>query len=242
VYISKIREIFSPLMEKDNVDRNPTKYFSKNITLPDDDLNIMLELAKRHYDTEKDRAKNIETKSIVFISSISIIVTILLGVAKEYFFKSSSNNVEILPLFSILLTLIVVYFTRVIWFSIKALERQNYHILGNKDYLNCEGEYKKEIITKIANAISNNYATIDAKVDAMVMAQAYFKRAIITSTLSFIVLTTHALLKINPEIKQMAATVYRILHNVEAKPLMLINILILLFVIVVLQFLLIRRL
>lgn len=93
--------------------------------------------------------------------------------------------------FSLLLFVLMIYMARTIWFSIKALERRSYQTIEAMDFLvNADQpEYYKFIIARVLNKIRINSQTINEKVDNMVMAQAYFKRAIVVVTIySFVML------------------------------------------------------
>ena len=79
---------------------------------------------------------------------------------------------------------------RTVWFSIKALERRNYFSLSEKDFLITDAgdEFTKKLILMVANKTKKNSNTINSKVDSMVMAQEYFKRAIVVVSLYAFVL------------------------------------------------------
>jgi hypothetical protein len=73
------------------------------------------------------------------------------------------------------------YMVRTVWFSVKALERGNYSVLGFKD-INQSGDdtdYKRHLIVSILDKVRANSSTINDKVDNLAMAQAYYKRGIV---------------------------------------------------------------
>lgn len=175
---SKIREFFWPLLEKEIL-KEPAKITPEEIQVSDDYLEKTLEYAIDNYEAELERKKTVESKSSLFIGTISVITTVIIGVT-SLFIKTSEFDAAILGLV-ILLFLLTLYMSRTVWFSIKALERGTYHTISINDFLvnGNKSEYHKKIISDITNKIKANYKTINNKVDNMTMAQEYFKRAIV---------------------------------------------------------------
>ena len=70
---------------------------------------------------------------------------------------------------------------RAVWFAIEVLERKGYHTLGHADFVkNGKPEnYKADLASKLINMTINNQKIINSKVNSMVLAHEYFKRAII---------------------------------------------------------------
>lgn len=172
------REFFWPLLEPlKKKDFDPFKV--EELTIKEDDLGTCYDLTLRYYDSEEERRKTIESKSTIFIGSIGFVIAILLSMATGLLLNPKIQP-GFLTCFSVLMwVVIVIYFCRAVWFSIKALERQEYYTIGHKDYVKEKKNYKRELITDIINKTRKNSRTINLKVDNMVMAQEYFKRGIV---------------------------------------------------------------
>ncbi|MFW6311287.1 MAG: hypothetical protein ACOC1K_03530 [Nanoarchaeota archaeon] len=183
-----IREFFWPLLEKDSI-KEPEQIKSKDINVDESKLQKTLDYTIKYYEEENTRRKTIEGKSSLFIGTISIITSVILGVT-SVLVRANDYNFNILILM-LLLFLLTIYMSRTVWFSIKALERKNYYSISLNDFLiNDSGDsYYKKLISTIANKARKNSLTINTKVDNMVMAQEYFKRAIVIVVIySFIIM------------------------------------------------------
>jgi hypothetical protein len=184
----EIREFFWPLLEKGE-DNLPINLELSEITVDSSHLEKTLEYAIDCYNAESERKKSIESKASMFIGTISIITTVVLGVT-SILVKENNFDIAICALIT-LLFILTIYMSRTIWFSIQTLERRNYHSISINDFLLSDSneEYYKKIIAEVANKINRNALTINKKVDSMTMAQEYFKRAIIVVSLySFVIL------------------------------------------------------
>jgi cytidylate kinase len=62
------------------------------------------------------------------------------------------------------------------WFSIQTLERASYHVVTAEDIVRRD---KKSLLACYVSYAVSNYPAINAKVDSMVLAQAYLKRGIV---------------------------------------------------------------
>jgi hypothetical protein len=170
---NEIREFFWPLLEKGE-DNLPINLELSEITVDSSHLEKTLEYAIDCYNTESDRKKSIESKASMFIGTISIITTVVLGVT-SILVKENKFDIAICTLI-ILLFILTIYMSRTIWFSVQTLERRNYYSISINDFLlNDSNEtYYKKIIAEVANKINKNALTINKKVDSMTMAQEYF--------------------------------------------------------------------
>ncbi|NDW08651.1 hypothetical protein [Dysgonomonas sp. 520] len=74
-----IREFFWPLLEK-GTDNEPIDLQLSEIVVDNTHLEKTLEYAIDCYDAESDRKKSIESKASMFIGTISIITSVVLGV------------------------------------------------------------------------------------------------------------------------------------------------------------------
>mgnify|MGYP006887394505 FL=1 len=191
-FFSRMREFFWPLLEKDKEKDKKNSLFSldvNEITVDSAHLQETLGYVIDCYNSESDRRKGIESKASLFIGTISVVTSVVLGVT-SILVKEIEFDLTVLFLI-VLLFILTIYMSRTIWFSIQALERKAYHIFSVEDVLinDSNEEYYKKLIAKIANIIYHNTSIINSKVDSMTMAQEYFKRAIVTVVLySFIIL------------------------------------------------------
>jgi len=191
--LNRVREFFWPLLEPlKKHDFRPLH--TEDLTIEENDLDMCRDLALRYYDSEDDRKKAIESKSTIFISAIGFVIAILLSMATGLLLNPKIQF-GFLTSFSILMwVVIVVYFCRAVWFSIRALERQEYHAIGYKDFMAGGEEYRRKLIMDIINKTRKNSLTINLKVDNMVMAQEYFKRGIAAAVIYSIVAGVYGLI------------------------------------------------
>lgn len=185
--ISNIREFFWPLLEKGNIPE-PKQISQEDISICKTHLEKTLEYALSCYEAENERIKIVEGKSSLFIGTISIITSVVLGIT-SVFIKGSEINTGILILV-FLLFMLTVYMARTIWFSIKTLERKSYFSISINDFLisDSDDSYYKKLIAEITNKLRKNSITINRKVDSMTMAQEYFKRSVVIIVLNAFVL------------------------------------------------------
>lgn len=176
-----IREFFWPLLEVSE-DEKPKLITPEEVNVNSTKLEKTLEYTIKRYEAEEDRRKNTETKASLFIGSISVVTTVIIGVTSVLI--KGDINLATCIIVSVV-AILTIYMARTIWFSIEALERRNYHTLSVDDFLcTLEGdEYYKCLIAEITNKMRRNYVTINKKVDSMTMAQEYFKRSIVTITI-----------------------------------------------------------
>ena len=185
---NQVREFFWPLLGKEEI--KPRSRLEKNdINVDNRHLEETLKYAIENYKSEEERRKNIESKSSLFISIISVVTAIILGVTTVLIKVNDFNFILLILIF--ILFLLSVYMSRTIWFALKTLERKAYFSISINDFLISEKEddYFKRLIVEISNKINQNSIVINEKVDNMTMAQEYFKRAIIVvSIYSLIIL------------------------------------------------------
>jgi cation transport ATPase len=182
------REFFWPLLE-DSEAQEVKSITVQEINVHKDYLEKTLEYTIKRYEAEEDRKKTVESKASLFIGTISVVTSVVIGITSVLINKNEINATTCFIVF--LLFILTVYMARTIWFSIQALERKNYHTISVNDFLIKEAndDYYKSLITEITNKIYKNYAAINDKVDSMTMAQEYFKRSIVVVTLfSFCIL------------------------------------------------------
>lgn len=186
--INNIREFFWPLLEKHPI-AQPDLIRKEDITVDSSLLEKTLGYAIENYKEETERKKTVEGKSSLFIGTISVVTSVIIGVT-SVLVKTSNFNLAVSSLV-FLLFILTVYMSRTVWFSIQALERRSYFTISINDFLinDTNGDYYKRLIAEITNKIRKNSLTINSKVDSMTMAQEYFKRAIIVVAIySFVIL------------------------------------------------------
>jgi hypothetical protein len=179
---SNIREFFWPLLEKEEV--NSVKPLTiEDISVDSVNLEKALEYTLKKFEREEDRKKSVETKASLFIGTISVVTSVIVGITSVLINKNDFTTGTTTLIF--LLFILTIYMARTIWFSVQTLERRNYHVISIQDFLltGPKDDYNKKLIVEFANMITKNSTTINRKVDSMVMAQEYFKRAIVIVTL-----------------------------------------------------------
>lgn len=144
-----------------------------------DVVEVVVSLTTKLSDSEDDRRKGIESKASLFISTISVATSIVVA-ANAMVVSTTNFNISILA--SVLISfLLSIYAARTVWYAVKALERGNYSVLGVSE-INFKGtkeEYQRHLIACLVKNKKNNLKTVNSKVDNVVMAQEYYKRAII---------------------------------------------------------------
>ncbi|CAK8712288.1 hypothetical protein GMJAKD_01540 [Candidatus Electrothrix aarhusensis] len=148
-----------------------------DVEIGDSDIDATLELVLKISDSETERRANIETKSLVFITSTSIVAMITWQTSKSLMESNLPVNFfTFLAHFIVLL--VVIYLSKTIYHSIEALKSRSYQNIGFKDViLNCKNT-KRELILTIINKTRANYNVINAKVDNMSLAQGFFQRSL----------------------------------------------------------------
>ncbi len=176
----KIREALWPILDPE--EESQIKSISDiDLKIDGKDIDQALELAQEYYNSEKERVKQVESKSTIFIGSFGVAIAIIIAVVKDIM-DSSSVKYDLFSIITILgLSVVVIYLCRALLFSIKALERKGFSNIGYKDIIQPKGDidYKKHLITCLINYTRINFKAVNEKVDYMTMAQEYFKRAII---------------------------------------------------------------
>ncbi|HHU47745.1 MAG TPA: hypothetical protein GXZ40_07610 [Bacteroidales bacterium] len=194
----EIREFFWPLLENDDIPNQndkDTMLDKDDITVASSHLKETLEYAINCYEAESERRKTVESKSALFIGTISVVTSIIIGTT-SVLVKISDFNITITFLV-FLLFILTLYMTRSVWFSIKALERKNYHSISIDDFFinDTSDDYFKKLIAEITNKTKKNSHTINSIVDNMTMAQKYFKRAIIVVSIYAFSILLHCISK-----------------------------------------------
>ncbi len=192
-----IREFFWPLLERpNNKEKNEKKHLNlEDISVEGENLDTAYDLAHEYYKADFERDQNVEKKSAIFVGINGIIITIILALSKELILDTT-NKFGVIDFFhSVYLFVIVLYFGRTLWFSIKTLKRSSFYLLSDKDFIKNDENFKKNLIKKYINCTKKNCEGVNRKVDGMVMAQEYFKRGIVAAILYPAMLIIFALLR-----------------------------------------------
>jgi hypothetical protein len=141
------------------------------------------------YESEEERRKGIETKASLFISTISVATSIVVAANA---LVTGNQEINLPVKVSVLITFILsLYAVRTVWFSIKALERGSYYVLGIED-INVQGDkpqFYRHLIRSLHSKKLKNQSQINSKVDYFTLAQEYYKRAIVVLCIySFLIL------------------------------------------------------
>lgn len=174
-----IREFIWPHLDYEPPVVNPDPVPEFELLVDSENLDQVLSLTTKLSDSEDDRRKGIESKASLFISTISVATSIVVA-ANALVVSTTNFNISILA--SVLISfLLSIYAARTVWYAVKALERGNYSVLGVSE-INFKGakeEYQRHLIVCLVKNRKNNLKTVNSKVDNVVMAQEYYKRAII---------------------------------------------------------------
>lgn len=212
--MKNIREFFWPLLDR-KAPTDITKLTSEQIYIKDENIEKALEFCIKIYESELTRSSSIENKSSIFIGTLAIITSVVLSITTMLVNQNNFSNV----LFGLIITLffLVIYVLRTIWFAIKVLERKGFHTLYYDDILINEDKntYYKTIIVGLIDKINRNSLIINTKVDFMVMAQEYFKRAVITLSIYSVLIVVFFIEKSKLEIQNTFKNFIKILNGTE---------------------------
>jgi len=149
------------------------------VEVEDENLETSLALVKEISGSEEDRRKTIESKASLFLGTISVASSIVVAASA---WITGSQPITVTTRWSLVgAVILAIYAARTVWFSIRALKRGSYHLL-NYNQVNVKGDkntYHRQLIKTMQQNTVNNYAVINEKVDYLVMAQSYYKAAIV---------------------------------------------------------------
>lgn len=175
----EIREFFWPLLDDEEEEANQGSQLEVDLKITKVNVKKAFELKTKISESENDRRNSIESKASLFISTISVTTSVVVAANA---LTVGNNDYPLATQISVFISFILtVYTVRTVWFSVKALDRKGYHVLGFND-INIGGteeEYHRTLLINLANKTKANEAVINEKVDNFVLAQEYYKRAII---------------------------------------------------------------
>lgn len=239
--MEKIREIFWPLLEKGE-QQTITALTKDDIVVEKVNIQKTLEYALKIYESELARNSVIETKASLFISSLAIITSVVLAITTTLIGQNGFNTV----LFLLVSTLFIltIYVLRTVWFAVKVHERKPFHTFYHNDILiqGDEIEYSKTLISAIITKTKKNSLIINSKIDNMVMAQEYFKNAIVTLSIYAVLLIVFFIDKCKIGIKHGFIKTLKVLNQMEVETFLIIAIIIIAAVSLIINFILLRKL
>lgn len=174
--LKDIREFFWPILEEEGED-NSTNCKTDQLNsdnIKDTDVEDAIDYSLNCYNEERDRARIVENKAMVFIGLTGFIATLNFALTEKLIFMKDLKDNMVIYIFHYLGILVIcVYAIKTIFHAVRCMERSEYHSIGCSDILNGQ---KRELLTKILKCTKDNHPTINRKVDQMVMAQEFFKR------------------------------------------------------------------
>lgn len=239
--MEKIREFFWPLLEKGEVQK-VTPLTIEDITVNNDNIQKVLDYAMKIYESELGRNVAIETKASLFISTLAIITSVVLAITTTLIGQNGFSSV--LFLLVCLLFFLTIYVLRTVWFAVKVHERKPFNTFYHNDILKNgdEREYSKQLIISIVNKTKKNSLVINSKIDNMVMAQEYFKRAIITLSIYSFFLIIFFLDKCKLGIKASIFKIVKVFNEVEIGTGLILLLILIAISSLVINFILLKRL
>lgn len=239
--MEKIREFFWPLLEKGEVQK-VTPLTIEDITVNNDNIQKVLDYAMKIYESELGRNVAIETKASLFISTLAIITSVVLAITTTLIGQNGFSSV--LFLLVCLLFFLTIYVLRTVWFAVKVHERKPFNTFYHNDILKNgdEREYSKQLIISIVNKTKKNSLVINSKIDNMVMAQEYFKRAIITLSIYSFFLIIFFVDKCKLGIKASIFKIVKVFNEVEIGTGLILLLILIAISSLVINFILLKRL
>jgi hypothetical protein len=217
-----IREFFWPLLEKG--EPQVVEQLSKDkLNIKNENVEKVLEFAIKNYESEDARKSIVESKASLFIGTISVVTSVIIGVT-SLLFKAEGFSVFLCPMVFVLFIL-TIYMARTVWFSVQTLERKAYHTISPEDFLIAgkKSKYYKNMIIGVINKTRRNSITINSKVDSMTMAQEYFKRAIVTIVFYSFTIFLYSISKASYDFTPKVLNTINILNTIEINSVVVVS-------------------
>lgn len=154
-----------------------------------------VEAAQKCYDEENERGKTVENKASMFITSTGFLGTVLIGTS-TFLVSKSKDSSSCLFLMLICLFAFVVYMIGTFLNSLKALQRTVYFFPDSNYDISDKDEFNRKRIYDLVNSCLNNQRATNIKVEYVVLAQRYFKRAMI-SVVGYVIALTIYIVSMN---------------------------------------------
>lgn len=178
--LQKLREFIWPKLEPPG--EEPAQPFSDRQTviaqlenLNDSVLTEKMAHAVSAYQEEGKRLATVESKAGMMVGFNGIIVALVTNLA-TWLFRTENLGTILGAGGAVIIAVTVLYFIRAMWFSIQTLERRSYHVVTAEDVVQRD---KRSLIACYVSCAVSNYPAINAKVNSMVLTQAYLKRGIV---------------------------------------------------------------
>lgn len=176
-----VREFFWPLIDipVEEDEPNTNEEAEPEFLITDINLKQAFAVNQKISESEDSRRASIESKATSLISAIGISSSVV--VAASTLTMNSNENLLAIRVVICISFVLIIYTIRTVWFAISALERRGYHVTTYSD-INLggdENEYQRALIKKMAEHTIKNQDIINLKVNSLVLAQEYYKRAII---------------------------------------------------------------
>lgn len=134
-WIKNVREFFWPLLEEES-SSGINELVTNDVIVNQNNLQKTLDYIFNCYNAESDRRKTIESKASSFIGTISVVTSVVLGVTSMLVKEESNSDMNVLlAILILLLFVLTIYMSRTIWFSVRVLERSNYHSISATDFM-----------------------------------------------------------------------------------------------------------
>lgn len=183
---SKIGDFFWPTLDPKNEDDDIIRITKDQCHFSNcKQIERAIEYAKDFAKSEDERRKTVEDKAALFIGSFSVATTLLVSVVADLIV-----DIYLCPVLVALITVhvivLIIYLCRASLYAVEALSRKKCFKVGIPSVLYHESpslsddERLIELFLKTVNYTYLNSKVTNEKVDAMVMAQEFFKRAIRT--------------------------------------------------------------
>ena len=239
--MEKIREFFWPLLEKGETQK-VTPLTIEDITVNNDNIQKVLDYAMKIYESELGRNVAIETKASLFISTLAIITSVVLAITTTLIGQNGFSSV--LFILVCLLFFLTIYVLRTVWFAVKVHERKPFNTFYYNDILKNgdEREYSKQLIISIVNKTKKNSLVINSKIDNLVMAQEYFKRAIITLSIYSFFLIIFFINKCKLGIKSSIFKIVKVFNQVNISTWLILLLIVIAISSLVINYILLKRL
>jgi hypothetical protein len=133
---------------------------------------------------------------------------------------------------------------RTVWFAVKVHERKPFNTFYHNDILKNgdEREYSKQLIISIVNKTKKNSLVINSKINNMVMAQEYFKRAIITLSIYSFFLIIFFINKCKLGIKSSIFKIVKVFNQVNISTWLILLLIVIAISSLVINYILLKRL
>lgn len=179
--IRTIIDFFWPLLPPMNTPIDYPKASKNDIRVTGNNLAAVCSMAEKSYLSESERMRTIESKASMFIGTTTFMATFIVGVS-TYLAKVNDHIGGFYAVMVLLAFLICLYMSRVLYLSIRALERSVIVVVDPLQFYKETqmDEYYKKLICYYINATTHNHKPINEKMNYVVAAQRYYKRVLTT--------------------------------------------------------------